>query len=1387
MSQQQSPWRRCGKGALAAVTGLGLVITPTVAHAVTEAPGTTWEASVATLETGVKSGYQLVAANGSIYVADAQWRVDGKVIGTPESTPLESGTSMRTTFSPYGIAVDPDVNGEAVVVTTTARQTAAAASGGTYNFGGGVVVYSASQGAPTDADRVYEYADGSPVFSGPRRVAVDTERNLAYVTNLGTSRGASDREGYITVLDLTKRGIASVVAQVTVPNAAGSVGVAVDEVNNLVYVGGYADQGTSGAADVETLYVIDGNAIDTSDPDNFALNNGAISALDAVVGGNARPTFNAETQKVYVSAYDLSTITVVDADPASDTYGEAEKVIEVTTGSAAANTGTNAVEVDAARGLLYSANLDAGVTVYDIENGYEQVEFTDAEGASYSDIPTSGRAVNFGLNEATGEMWVSMWGSTGTVDILNLGYESPQTGTETVTVTAANDANSPQATITYPTEWVEGEPLVVTGENWTSKSNDGARVALKLDRGNTFPKVYGTEPEDHPDGVWQVFDANSDGTFSIEIDPFPTEENSYRVQGASAPALWEAGTTHAISFLSGSLGLDTPHESGARGATGNVSIVAQSDDEAEGVWRADVESRETGVKNGYQLTLEGGTVYVPDAQWTTNTAVGTGKVVLLDAASKQVVANHDYTGLRRNDGLVQATGTTTTEPSGKVVVFDQGTKAQTAVHSFLGLSRNDGSGAEGEPFTWSSADTANSKTSMRTTFSPYGIAVDPDVNGEAVVVTTTARQTAAAASGGTYNFGGGVVVYSASQGAPTDADRVYEYADGSPVFSGPRRVAVDTERNLAYVTNLGTSRGASDREGYITVLDLTKRGIASVVAQVTVPNAAGSVGVAVDEVNNLVYVGGYADQGTSGAADVETLYVIDGNAIDTSDPDNFALNNGAISALDAVVGGNARPTFNAETQKVYVSAYDLSTITVVDADPASDTYGEAEKVIEVTTGSAAANTGTNAVEVDAARGLLYSANLDAGVTVYDIENGYEQVEFTDAEGASYSDIPTSGRAVNFGLNEATGEMWVSMWGSTGTVDVISVDEKSAPVFTTQPAAQEVAAGETATFQVVVAGSPAPALQWQSRIGLGASWSDIAGATGGTLEVPATRELDGAQYRVVAVNEHGEQTSAEVALSVNYAPVVTSSPLTQAVQAGETATFTASAQGKPAATVVWQKQAPGETEWSTLLGATSETLEVSNVTVEQRGTLYRAVFSNELGDAATQSAALAVNAVKPAPLDESVWRGFVPGTTEELLEQPAGGLVGQQTGTTVTISNLPVADGDWVEVFGYSQPQYLGSFLVANNGQITVNVAAFGEGIHHLAVYDTSNTLLGYVSFVINPDGSGAVIDTPTGTQVLTTTGSDSTMPLMLGAGALLLLGAGAFGAAAYRRRVGAES
>jgi hypothetical protein len=90
----------------------------------------------------------------------------------------------------------------------------------------------------------------------------------------------------------------------------------------------------------------------------------------------------------------------------------------------------------------------------------------------------------------------------------------------------------------------------------------------------------------------------------------------------------------------------------------------------------------------------------------------------------------------------------------------------------------------------------------------------------------------------------------------------------------------------------------------------------------------------------------------------------------------------------------------------------------------------------------------------------------------------------------------------------------------------------APSFTVQPQSQSKTVGETASFAVVAAGTPEPVLQWQVSADGGATWTDIAGATGAALTVPATSvSLNGRKYRCTAESLAGKAESEAVLLTV----------------------------------------------------------------------------------------------------------------------------------------------------------------------------------------------------------------------------------------------------------------
>ncbi len=88
-----------------------------------------------------------------------------------------------------------------------------------------------------------------------------------------------------------------------------------------------------------------------------------------------------------------------------------------------------------------------------------------------------------------------------------------------------------------------------------------------------------------------------------------------------------------------------------------------------------------------------------------------------------------------------------------------------------------------------------------------------------------------------------------------------------------------------------------------------------------------------------------------------------------------------------------------------------------------------------------------------------------------------------------------------------------------------------PTITAQPAAQNVAVGQSASFFVTAAGSAPLSYQWQQ------SNSNISGATSASYTTPATASADdGKVFTVVVTNSAGSVTSAPAKLSVSATPV-----------------------------------------------------------------------------------------------------------------------------------------------------------------------------------------------------------------------------------------------------------
>ena len=100
--------------------------------------------------------------------------------------------------------------------------------------------------------------------------------------------------------------------------------------------------------------------------------------------------------------------------------------------------------------------------------------------------------------------------------------------------------------------------------------------------------------------------------------------------------------------------------------------------------------------------------------------------------------------------------------------------------------------------------------------------------------------------------------------------------------------------------------------------------------------------------------------------------------------------------------------------------------------------------------------------------------------------------------------------------------------------VKAAETAGAPVVTTQPSDQTVPGGSTAQFSAAAAGSPAPTTQWQRSADGGATFADVAGATGATLTVTPAPGESGDRYRAVFTNSLATAVSDPATLTVTSA-------------------------------------------------------------------------------------------------------------------------------------------------------------------------------------------------------------------------------------------------------------
>ena len=106
--------------------------------------------------------------------------------------------------------------------------------------------------------------------------------------------------------------------------------------------------------------------------------------------------------------------------------------------------------------------------------------------------------------------------------------------------------------------------------------------------------------------------------------------------------------------------------------------------------------------------------------------------------------------------------------------------------------------------------------------------------------------------------------------------------------------------------------------------------------------------------------------------------------------------------------------------------------------------------------------------------------------------------------------------------------WVDVVFSTGGTSGV------APTVTSQPVSQSICAGTNVSFISSATGTPVPTAQWQVSTN-GTTWSNITGATNGTLTFTAATADNNKQYRAVWTNSTSAVNSNPATLTVNAIP------------------------------------------------------------------------------------------------------------------------------------------------------------------------------------------------------------------------------------------------------------
>lgn len=167
-----------------------------------------------------------------------------------------------------------------------------------------------------------------------------------------------------------------------------------------------------------------------------------------------------------------------------------------------------------------------------------------------------------------------------------------------------------------------------------------------------------------------------------------------------------------------------------------------------------------------------------------------------------------------------------------------------------------------------------------------------------------------------------------------------------------------------------------------------------------------------------------------------------------------------------------------------------------------------------------------------------------------------------------------------------------------------------------PFAQAVEPGQTATFEVTATGTSVLSYQWMK------DGSDLPGATGATLEISNVTAANIGSYSVVVSNSSGEESSTPADLILLGAPEILAGPVAVEQEAGLDASFSVSARGIQPMAYQWYRDGGLLTDDTRISGATTSSLNLGALELSDSGSLSVTITNSE-GSVTTSPVSLSV--------------------------------------------------------------------------------------------------------------------------------------------------------------------